>query len=98
MNRPAEGKSTFKSRAENITMSQDEELSFRFRIQWFTNEPRPKVISLIWQDHQICSNSNDDSSTHPIAAIRRRRTYDDRSSAIINDRRRSSTRMRMPVN
>ena len=91
--KPEEGKATFRSRDENITLAEGDEVSFRFRISWFTDEPRPQVISLIWQGHQLCSPGG--LSVEAIKANRRRRT-----SANNNDNRRvyGGSRRRLRVN
>jgi len=84
-NDPSKGKAQFRSKRDDLEIVKGDIVSFRFRISWFTGEPKPEVISLIWDGVQLCADNG--RSIKEIKASRARRTLGN-----------VHHRMRMPVN
>ncbi|CAG7784745.1 unnamed protein product [Allacma fusca] len=53
------GRAILTSRQEDLHILQNDTISFRFRISWFTNEPKPEVISLTWENATICKTATE---------------------------------------
>jgi len=85
-NDPDKGKTTFRTKRDDLVINKGDYVTFRFRISWFTGEPKPEVISLIWDGEQLCSDNG--ISVRDIKAARARRYVN----------RNIPGRMRFPIN
>ena len=67
------GKALIRDAHEDRNITQGENISFHFRVGWFTGEPQPQVIGIIWEGIDICSPSG---STISAVQASKRKEYE----------------------